>query len=167
MGNEVLNLIFEQITFSTVPKPAFLFQDYILQAFSFVGQLFKTCQAVVFHCFPLFCLFPNWRQPLVIIARLCAIDYKRMSQHQTGAKYPLIKLLFKDHFFSLLWSVSVDPIVVYREHFSVTQSESCAVCAVCAMGSSTASKSFWGHLDPTSWPGQGSIIAAKTTKTDQ
>ena len=86
LGNEVLNLIFEQITFSTVPKPAFLFQDYILQAFSFVGQLFKTCQAVVFHCFPLFCLFPNWRQPLVIIARLCAIDYKRMSQHQTGAK---------------------------------------------------------------------------------
>ena len=76
LGNEVLNLIFEQITFSTVPKLAFLFRDYILQAFSFVGQLFRACQAVVFHCFPLFCLFPNWRQPLVIIARLCAIDYK-------------------------------------------------------------------------------------------
>ena len=84
LGNEVLNLIFEQITFSTVPKLAFLFRDYILQAFSFVGQLFRTCQAVVFHCFPLFCLFPNWRQPLVIIAWLCAIDYKRMSQHQAG-----------------------------------------------------------------------------------
>ena len=42
LGNEVLNLIFEQITLSSLPKPAFLFQDYILQAFSFVGQLFKA-----------------------------------------------------------------------------------------------------------------------------